>query len=174
MKDLTQDSDAIEWLGVKYKTILTTEQSGGAMSIVDSWSPVGSGPPRHIHAGEDETFVVITGTCKVWIAGEERLAGPGESVFIPRGIDNSPGDLIFLPDDKRFGPLAGHIIGTSFGYCSHYLVLREEIGGKVQGGADNGSSVNRGGLILPLVLIRMNQLDGNRKDFSISGDDEKN
>jgi azurin len=54
--------------------------------------------------------------------------------FIPRGIDNSPGDLIFLPDDKRFGPLAGHIIGTSFGYCSHYLVLREEIGGKVQGG----------------------------------------
>ena len=89
MKDLTQDSDAIEWLGVKYKTILTTEQSGGAMSIVDSWSPDGSGPPRHIHAGEDETFVVITGTCKVWIAGEERLAGPGESVFIPRGIEHT-------------------------------------------------------------------------------------
>ncbi|PJE35872.1 cupin domain-containing protein [Pseudooceanicola lipolyticus] len=89
MKDLTQDSDAIEWLGVKYKTILTTEQSGGAMSIVDSWSPAGSGPPRHIHAGEDETFVVITGTCKVWIAGEERLAGPGESVFIPRGIEHT-------------------------------------------------------------------------------------
>lgn len=89
MKDLTQDSDAIEWLGVTYKTILTTEQSGGAMSIVDSWSPAGSGPPRHIHAGEDETFVVITGTCKVWIAGEERLAGPGESVFIPRGIEHT-------------------------------------------------------------------------------------
>lgn len=89
MKDLTQDSDAIEWLGVKYKTILTTEQSGGAMSIVDSWSPAGSGPPRHIHAGEDETFVVLTGTCKVWIAGEERLAGPGESVFIPRGIEHT-------------------------------------------------------------------------------------
>lgn len=89
MKELTQDSDAIEWLGVKYKTILTTEQSGGAMSIVDSWSPAGSGPPRHIHAGEDETFVVITGTCKVWIAGEERLAGPGESVFIPRGIEHT-------------------------------------------------------------------------------------
>ena len=89
MKDLTQDSDAIEWLGVKYKTILTTEQSGGAMSIVDSWSPAGSGPPRHIHAGEDETFVVITGTCKVWIAGEEHLAGPGESVFIPRGIEHT-------------------------------------------------------------------------------------
>lgn len=41
MKDLTQDPEAIEWLGVRYKTILTPEQSGGAMSIVDSLSPVG-------------------------------------------------------------------------------------------------------------------------------------
>lgn len=54
--------------------------------------------------------------------------------FIPRGIDNSSGDLVFLPDDPRLGPLAGHIIGTSFGYCSHYLVLREELGGTSQGG----------------------------------------
>lgn len=84
MKDMTTDSDAIEWHGVRYKTILATEQSGGAMSIVDSLSPVGSGPPRHVHESEDETFVMITGTCKVWIEGEERIAGPGESVFIPR------------------------------------------------------------------------------------------
>ena len=54
--------------------------------------------------------------------------------FIPRGIDNSCGDLVFLPDDERLGPLAGQIVGTSFGYCSHYLVLREEIGGTTQGG----------------------------------------
>ncbi len=59
------------------------------MSIVDSWSPAGSGPPRHVHANEDETFVMITGTCKVWIEGEEILAGPGESVFIPRGKNHT-------------------------------------------------------------------------------------
>lgn len=54
--------------------------------------------------------------------------------FIPRGVDNSSGDITFLPDDERLGPLAGSIIGTSFGYCQHYLVLREEIGDSVQGG----------------------------------------
>jgi azurin len=55
--------------------------------------------------------------------------------FLPRGLDNSSGDIIFAPDDKRFGPLAGRMIGTSFGYCEHYLVLRETIDGqKVQGG----------------------------------------
>ncbi len=55
--------------------------------------------------------------------------------FLPRGIDNSSGDIIFVPKDQRFGPLAGRMIGTSFGYCQHYLVLREELGnGGVQGG----------------------------------------
>ena len=89
MKDLTKDDAAIEWLGVKYKTILATDETNGSMSIVDSWSPAGSGPPKHIHHGEDETFVMITGTCKVWIEGVETIAGPGESVFIPRGKEHT-------------------------------------------------------------------------------------
>lgn len=89
MKNLNVDSDAIEWLGVRYKTILSPAQTGGAMSIVDSWSPVGSGPPRHVHEKEDETFVMISGTSKAWIDGEELIAGPGESVFIPRGTNHT-------------------------------------------------------------------------------------
>lgn len=89
MKDLTQDNGAIDWLGVKYKTILDPAQSGGAMSIVDSWSPAGSGPPRHIHHAEDEAFVILTGTCRIWIEGAERIAGPGDSVFIPRGREHT-------------------------------------------------------------------------------------
>ena len=89
MRDLPTDDATLEWLGVRYKTILAPEDSGGAMSIVDSLSPVGSGPPRHVHHNEDETFVMITGTCKVWIEGVETIAGPGESVFIPRGKEHT-------------------------------------------------------------------------------------
>jgi putative heme-binding domain-containing protein len=54
--------------------------------------------------------------------------------FVPRGIDNSAGEMAVLPNDRRLGPLAGHIIGTSFGYCQHYLILRESLGSRVQGG----------------------------------------
>jgi len=54
--------------------------------------------------------------------------------FIPRGIDSSAGDIAFLPQDDRFGPLAGTALGTSLGACSYYLILREEIGGRSQGG----------------------------------------
>lgn len=89
MKDLRQSDGAIEWLGVIYKTILDKEQTGGAMTIVDSLSPVGSGPPRHVHQHEDETFVLITGTCRIWVEGTEFLAGPGESVFIQRGKEHT-------------------------------------------------------------------------------------
>jgi hypothetical protein len=32
---------------------------------------------------------MITGTSKVWIEGEEILAGPGESIFIPRGKEHT-------------------------------------------------------------------------------------
>jgi hypothetical protein len=53
MKDQTQAAGTISWLGTTYRTILTTEASGGAMSIVDSEGPAGSGPPRHIHDRED-------------------------------------------------------------------------------------------------------------------------
>ena len=89
MNDLNQDPQSIEWLGVRYKTILRPEDTGGAMSIVDSLSPVGSGPPRHIHHNEDETFVMITGSCKLWIEGAESVAGPGECISIPRGTEHT-------------------------------------------------------------------------------------
>lgn len=78
-----------EWLGVTYRTILTTAQSGGAMSVTDSVSPADSGPPRHIHHREDEAFVILTGSCEFWLAGETLRKGPGETVFIPRGTEHT-------------------------------------------------------------------------------------
>ncbi|MCA0043273.1 cupin domain-containing protein [Celeribacter litoreus] len=81
--------ETLEWLGTSYKTILSPEGSGGAMSIVDSTSPPQSGPPRHIHHNEDEAFVILTGACKVWIAGEETIVKAGETAFIPRGTEHT-------------------------------------------------------------------------------------
>ena len=89
MKD-TLDGDGVHtWNGVQYKTILTTAETNGAMSIVDSVSPPESGPPRHIHDNEDEYFVVLEGRMKVWLEGETSIKGPGEAVFIPRGKEHT-------------------------------------------------------------------------------------
>jgi len=54
-------------------------------------------------------------------------------VFIPRGIDNSSGEVGYLPVDERLGSLSGAAIGTSYGACQAYLVLRDVVNGKSQG-----------------------------------------
>lgn len=89
MTTTSSTSDTVEWLGVSYKTILNTRDTAGAMSIIDSVSPPQMGPPRHIHNQEDETFVILTGQCLVWVEGEEKIVDAGESVFIPRGKEHA-------------------------------------------------------------------------------------
>jgi mannose-6-phosphate isomerase-like protein (cupin superfamily) len=89
MREELLGPDVIEWLGVRYKTILPAAETGGAMSIVDSLNPVGSGPPRHIHEQEDETFVILSGEYEFWMEGQTILKGAGESVFVPRGWEHT-------------------------------------------------------------------------------------
>ena len=89
MNDPILGADAIEWQGTYYKTIMTTEESGGAMSVVDSVSPLKSGPPRHVHHDADEAFVLMTGDVEFWLEGERFTRGPGETVFVPRGREHT-------------------------------------------------------------------------------------
>ncbi len=67
------------------------------------------------------------------VAGRGRYGYDLPLCFIPRGIDNSSGEIGFLPEDPRLGALSGAAVGTSFGACEAYLVLRDEIEGKSQG-----------------------------------------
>jgi quercetin dioxygenase-like cupin family protein len=89
MKDLPVNVEELMWLGTSCETILTKEDSGGKMSIVDSEGPLGSGPPRHIHDAEDEIFVVLTGEVEFWLEGEKFRRGPGQTAFIPRGKNHT-------------------------------------------------------------------------------------
>jgi putative heme-binding domain-containing protein len=55
-------------------------------------------------------------------------------LYMPRGIDNSAGGQIFA-DSDRWGPLAGNLLHFSFGAGSHFLILRDEVNGQLQGAA---------------------------------------
>ncbi len=89
MKDTVLGPDSIEWMGVHYSTILSTEATEGAMSITDAVSPPNSGPPRHIHHDADETFIMLSGDSEFWLDGEVMTRGPGETVFVPRGKEHT-------------------------------------------------------------------------------------
>lgn len=88
MKDTTLGPGACEWMGVLYRTILSSADTNGAISIIDCVSPAGSGPPRHIHHDADETFVVLSGDTEFWLEGETHMRGPGEAIFIPKGREH--------------------------------------------------------------------------------------
>jgi quercetin dioxygenase-like cupin family protein len=81
--------NTVEWMGVAYRTVLSTSETGGKMSIVDSVLPVNSGPPRHVHMREDEIFYILSGECEFWLEGDTFTRGPGETVFIPRGKEHT-------------------------------------------------------------------------------------
>ena len=55
-------------------------------------------------------------------------------VYLPRGLDNSSGAQVTVPDD-RFGPLRGQMLHFSFGTGTYFLLLREKVGGQPQGAA---------------------------------------
>ena len=95
MTDMTPDPGFgtrpgdLQWLGTHYRTLMPSAATGGGISVVDSWSPAGSGPPRHVHDDADETFVILTGAADFWLEGERFRAGPGEAVHIPKGREHT-------------------------------------------------------------------------------------
>lgn len=89
MSKQTLGDGTLDWAGTLYRTILGPEDSGGAMSIVESVTQPGYGPPRHVHHAEDETFLILSGDCAFWLAGETHLRGPGEAFFVPRGTEHT-------------------------------------------------------------------------------------
>ncbi|QEL15854.1 DUF6797 domain-containing protein [Limnoglobus roseus] len=55
--------------------------------------------------------------------------------WLPREVDNSAGCQVWVPKDERWGPLAGLPLHFSYGRCKSFVLLRQEIGETVQGGA---------------------------------------
>ncbi len=54
-------------------------------------------------------------------------------VYLPRGIDNSSGGQTYIAGE-RWGPLQGRMLHFSYGACAHFLLLRDEVNGRPQGG----------------------------------------
>jgi glucose/arabinose dehydrogenase len=109
---------------------------------------MGVGPHGEITCGDNEG--TWTPTCPInWIKpggfyGVPEFASkdPKTAVrdnplcWIPHDnptVDNSNGGQAWVTSDT-FGPLSGKLLHTSYGTCTLFEVLKEEVGGQVQGG----------------------------------------
>ena len=65
----------------------SAETTGGSFSIVEEVAPLDT--PPHVHANEDELFIVLEGEHEFTVGGTVFDVGPGAVVFAPRGIPHS-------------------------------------------------------------------------------------
>ncbi|MGL4237663.1 cupin domain-containing protein [Tabrizicola sp.] len=75
--------------GTRYRTILSTAETGGAMSIIHAEADPFIGPPAHVHDREDEIFIVLDGEITFEVAGERFTRGAMGTAFVPRGAPHS-------------------------------------------------------------------------------------
>ena len=68
------------------------------------------------------------GTCTIYESqhpeNENSVSKRRRILYLPRGVDNSPGSRLFL-DNAKFGPLGQSILGTSYGSGRLYTILRD-------------------------------------------------
>jgi mannose-6-phosphate isomerase-like protein (cupin superfamily) len=77
---------AIKPLGLNMRVLLTTEATGGAISVVMAWHKPGEGPPDHVHFSQEEIFFIVEGIYELTVGDETSAIGSGTIVFIPRNV----------------------------------------------------------------------------------------
>jgi len=76
----------IKPFGLDMKVLLTTEATGGAISVLMAWHKPSEGPPDHVHFNQEEMFFILEGTYELTVDGQTTTAGPGTIAFIPRNV----------------------------------------------------------------------------------------
>src|SRR5258705_10734015 len=81
-----EQSLSIKPFGLELKVLLTTEATGGAISVLMGWLKPGEGPSDHVHFNQEEIFFIIEGTYEMTVGDQTSTVGPGTIGFIPRNV----------------------------------------------------------------------------------------
>jgi quercetin dioxygenase-like cupin family protein len=81
-----EQAPSIKPFGLDMKVLLSSQSTGGAISVLIASHKPGEGPPDHVHFSQEEMFFILGGTYELTIGGETSTAGPGTIVFIPRNV----------------------------------------------------------------------------------------
>ena len=65
---------------------LRTENTAGTFALIDVTVPPKEGPSLHVHAKEDELWVVLDGHLRFKVEDEIKQAPAGSIAFVPRGV----------------------------------------------------------------------------------------
>lgn len=80
---------SVWYLGCLFTVLADAQETGGRFGLVESLSPKGTEPPRHVHSREDEAFYLLEGEITFYVGEETHEATPGTFVSAPRGVPHS-------------------------------------------------------------------------------------
>ena len=80
---------SVWYVGCVFTVLANARETGGRFGLVESLSPKGTEPPRHVHSQEDEAFYLLEGEITFFIGEETHEATPGTFVMAPRGVAHS-------------------------------------------------------------------------------------
>jgi len=81
-----EEAMPIKPFGLDMQVLLSTEATGGKLSVIMASHKPGEGPPDHFHYAQEECFFIIEGTYELTTGKLTRTLGPGTIVFLPRGV----------------------------------------------------------------------------------------
>jgi mannose-6-phosphate isomerase-like protein (cupin superfamily) len=143
------------WFGDSlFEFLVPSDATGGQLSVFRATMHRGFSPPRHVHTREDEVFLVLDGDVSFELDGRRLSAGPGTSVFVPRGVPHSflvespvaamlgvmvPGDfeqlfrVLSVPAAQRTLPPAGTVALEVAAVMAQQLALGTQVVGPPMG-----------------------------------------
>ncbi|RFZ92774.1 cupin domain-containing protein [Mucilaginibacter conchicola] len=106
-------AENIEMPGIRMTVILSTECSGGKLTIIEDEVNVGAGSPTYTCNREDKVILVNEGKFMISANGEQYLAEKGCNIFIPKGT---------MHNFKNVGTVTGKLLITlTPGGHEHFL-----------------------------------------------------
>ena len=115
--------------GAGARTLVPADATGGGFFVAEGASDAPGRSALHVHAGSDEYVYVLEGTLRMTVGEETRTVGPGQSVFLPRGVAHR---------FETVEPARWLVVGSG-----PYEAERERLGAAVAGGAE-GEAVYAG------------------------------
>lgn len=122
--------------------LLRASDTGNTISLFEEITPIGKGPPLHIHHNADEFFRVLAGEYRLRVGDRTYDARSGDTLFVPRGrehcflnVGNTPGRLFmgFVPGgaEALFDWMAEN--GLPTGDSDQAKIIKRDFGTEILG-----------------------------------------
>ena len=99
----------LQVLGEAITVKIGSEQTDGRYAVIEEVSPVGGGPPLHVHRHEDEVFYVLEGEVEFQLGDQRFRAKGGSTAYLPREIPHTfrnvgrtPSKVLVVINPARF------------------------------------------------------------------------